>query len=155
MSGSETVERILRGKAVVPGRAQGTAIVSSQPLSLWGGVNPQTGEIIDRRHDRSGAILTGKVFVFPTGKGSSTTSTILMESVRAGTAPAAIINVTPDPLAALGAIVADELYGQTVPIVTLSQEDFDAIREGDELTVERDGAIRLQRRDRASDDAEL
>jgi predicted aconitase with swiveling domain len=114
-------------------------------LSLWGGLNPHTGEIIDRRHDRSGAILTGKVFVYPTGKGSSTTSTILMESVRAGTAPAAIINVTPDPLSALGAIVADELYGRVVPIVAVSQEDFDAIREGDTLTVERDGTVVLER----------
>jgi predicted aconitase with swiveling domain len=143
------MERILRGKAVVPGRAQGTAIVSSQPLSLWGGVNPQTGEITDRRHERSGVIVTERVFVFPTGKGSSTSSTILMESVRAGTAPAAIINVTADPILALGAIVADELYGRVVPIVTLSQEDFGAIREGDELTVESDGSIRLQRHVRA------
>jgi predicted aconitase with swiveling domain len=148
------MERILRGKAVVPGRARGTALVSSQPLSLWGGLNPETGEIIDRRHDRSGAILTGKVFVFPTGKGSSTSSTILMESVRAGTAPAAIINLTADPLAALGAIVAAELYGRVVPIVTLSREDFDAIREGDELTVARDGSIRLQRHDPAGVGAE-
>jgi predicted aconitase with swiveling domain len=148
------MERILRGKAVVPGRARGTALVSSQPLSLWGGLNPETGEIIDRRHDRSGATVTGKVFVYPTGKGSSTTSSILMESVKAGTAPAAIINVTADPLSALGAIVADELYGQVVPIVTLSQEDFGAIREGDELTVESDGSIRLQRHVRAGPGAE-
>ena len=80
MSGPEAMERILKGTAVVPGRARGTALVSSQPLSLWGGLNPETGEIIDRRHDRSGAIVTGKVFVFPTGKGSSTTSTIFSDS---------------------------------------------------------------------------
>jgi predicted aconitase with swiveling domain len=77
-----------------------------------------------------------------------------MESVRAGTAPAAIINLTADPLAALGAIVAAELYGRVVPIVTLSREDFDAIREGDELTVARDGSIRLQRHDPAGVGAE-
>jgi predicted aconitase with swiveling domain len=148
------MERIIRGKAVVPGRAQGVAIVSRQPLSLWGGLNPQTGKIIDRRHDRSGAILTDKVFVYPTGKGSSTTSTILMESVRAGTAPAAIVNLTPDPLSALGAIVADELYGRVVPIVTVSQEDFDAIREGDALTVERDGTIIVERPGRAGESGE-
>lgn len=151
MSGSETMERILKGRAVVPGRAQGTAVVSSQPLSLWGGVNPRTGEIIDRRHERSGAVLTGKIFVFPAGKGSSSASTVLLDCVKAGTAPAAIINVTPDPILALGAIVADELHGQVVPIVALSREDFASIAEGDELTVERDGLIRLQRQDRAGD----
>jgi hypothetical protein len=72
-----------------------------------------------------------------------------MESVRAGTAPAAIINITADPMSALGAIVADELYGRVVPIVAVSQEDFDAIHEGDELTVEPDGTVTLRRRDRA------
>ena len=139
------MDRILKGKAVVPGRGQGVALVSKEPLSLWGGLNPQTGEIIDRRHDRSGAIVSGKVFVYPTGKGSSTTSTVLMDSVRSGTAPAAIVNVKTDPLSALGAIVADELYSRVVPIVTLSQQDFDAIIEGDVLTVERDGTIRVER----------
>jgi hypothetical protein len=74
---------------------------------------------------------------------------VLLESVRAGTAPAAIINVTADPILALGAIVAEELYGKVVPIVAVSQQDFDSIREGDELTVERDGTITLRRHDRA------
>ena len=68
-----------------------------------------------------------------------------MESVRARTAPAAIVNVTADPILALGAIVADELYGEVVPIVTISQEDFDAVQDGDELTLDRSGTISLKR----------
>jgi len=139
------MEQTLKGRAVVPGEARGTVILSREPLSFWGGLNPETGEIIDRRHDRSGKIVTGKVFVFPTGKGSSTGSAVLMESVRAGTAPAAIVNVAADPILALGAIVADELYGEVVPIVAVSQEDFDALRDGDELILDRNGTITLKR----------
>jgi uncharacterized protein len=145
MSGVETMELRLKGRAVVPGRARGTAVVSSEPLSFWGGLNPQTGEVIDRRHERSGEVVTGRVFVFPTGKGSSTGSAVLMESVKAGTAPVAIVNVTADPILALGAIVADELYDEVIPIITLSQEDFDTIEEGDLLTLHADGTIVLQR----------
>jgi len=134
------------GDLVVAGSAEGVAIVSEQPISFWGGFNPQTGEIIDRRHERSGAIVAGKVFVFPQGKGSSTGSAALMESIRAGTAPAAIINLKVDPILALGAILADELYHKTVPIVVLSREDFDAIQEGDYLIVEPDGTIKARTR---------
>lgn len=132
------------GRPVVAGSAEGVAVVSRQPLSFWGGLSPRTGEIIDRRHERSGTIVTGKVFVFPQGKGSSTGSAVLMEGIKAGTAPAAIVNVKVDPILALGAIVADELYHQTVPVVVLSQEDFDTIQEGDHLTIKPDGTIEVR-----------
>jgi len=138
------MERTLIGKPLVAGSAEGRAIVSTQPLSFWGGLSPRTGEVIDRRHERSGAIVTGKIFVFPQGKGSSTSSAVLMEGIRAGTAPAAIINTKVDPVLALGAIVADELYHKTVPVVVLSQEDFDSISEGDYLVIEPDGRIKVR-----------
>jgi len=141
------VERILIGRPVVAGSAEGMALVSGQPLSFWGGLSPHSGEIIDRRHERSGAVVTGKVFVFPQGKGSSTASAVLMESIKAGTAPAAIINRGVDPILALGAIVADEMYHETVPVVVLSQDDFDLIQEGDHLVIEPDGKVRITRRD--------
>jgi predicted aconitase with swiveling domain len=135
------VGKILTGKPVVPGSAEGTALVSSEPLSFWGGISPQTGEVIDRRHERSGAIVTGKVFVFPTGKGSSTSSAVLTESIRAGAAPAAIINLRVDPILALGSIVADEMYGQTIPIVVLPEEDFFSIKQDDYLVIKPDGKV--------------
>ncbi len=131
----------LKGRAVVPGAAQGLAVVSQEPISFWGGVSPNSGEVIDRRHDRSGAILTGKIFVFPTGKGSSTGSAVLMESIRNGTAPAAIINYKVDPILALGAIIAEELYKKTMPIVVLSIADFAMIHDGDALTIQTDGTV--------------
>ncbi len=133
--------RTLIGKPVVPGSAEGAALVSTEPLSFWGGISARTGEVIDRRHERSGAIVTGKVFVFPTGKGSSTSSAVLMESIRAGVAPAAIINLRVDPILALGSIVADELYHQAIPIVVLPEEDFSRIKQDDYLVIKPDGKV--------------
>lgn len=137
------MERILIGRPVVAGEAKGTALVSEQPLSFWGGLSASTGEIIDRRHRRCGAIVTGRVFVFPKGKGSSTASGILLESIRAGTAPAAIINLKTDPILALGAIVADELYHRSLPIVTLQEDAFYSIKEGDYLVIRPNGTVRV------------
>jgi hypothetical protein len=135
------VQRRIKGRAVVSGKAEGAAVVSKQQISFWGGVNPRTGEVIDRRHECFGVVITGKIFVFPQGKGSSTGSAVLMEGIRNGTAPAAIVNSKVDPILALGAIVADELYHKTIPVVVLSQEDFDKIHEGEHLVIHPDGTI--------------
>ena len=137
------MERVLIGRPVVAGSAEGRALVSREPLSLWGGLDAGTGEIIDRRHELSGRNVTGRVLVFPQGKGSSTASGILLESIRAGTAPAAIVNLKVDPILALGAIVADELYHRSVPVVVLPEEAFCSIKEGDIVAVEADGKVRV------------
>jgi len=125
--------RTLIGRPVIAGSAEGIALVSKEPLSFWGGYNANTGEIIDRRHERSGAVAAGRVFVFPQGKGSSTSSAVLLESIRKGAAPAAIINLKTDPILALGAL----------PIVVLPDEDFFSISEGDHLAVEPDGTVKV------------
>ena len=135
------MERILSGRPVVAGSAEGTALVSREPISFWGGVSPRTGEIIDRRHERAGAIVAGRVFVFPQGKGSSTSSATLMEGIKTGIAPAAIINLKVDPILALGSIVSDELYNRAMPIVVLDDKDFYSIKEDDYLTIESDGKV--------------
>ena len=137
--------RTMQGRAVVAGTASGEAVVSAQPISLWGGLNARTGEVIDRRHDCSGRTVTARVFVYPWGKGSSTASAILLESIRLGTAPAAIINCATDPMAALGSIIADELYGRCVPIVVLGEEDFRSLRDGDRLSVAPDGTVTVEK----------
>lgn len=136
-------ERILVGRPVVAGSAEGTALVSKEPLSFWGGFCPRTGEIIDRRHERSRANVAGRVFVFPQGKGSSTSSATLMESIKTGVAPAAIINLKVDPILALGSIVSDEMYHKAVPIVILAEKDFYSIKEDDHLTIEPDGTVKV------------
>ena len=121
------------------------AVVSTQPISFWGGLDPQSGKIIDKRHERCGEVITGKVFIFPGGKGSSTASAVLLENIKLGTAPAAIITANVDPILALGAIVAEVLYQQSIPIVVLSQKDSGTIKEGDRLTIATDGTITVNR----------
>lgn len=137
------MERSLSGKPIVAGSAAGKALVSKEPLSFWGGISPRTGEIIDRRHERSGANVAGRIFVFPQGKGSSTSSATLMESIKTGVAPAAIINLKVDPILALGSIVSDELYHKAVPILVLNEQDFYSIKEDDNLTIEPDGTVKV------------
>ena len=139
------MEKVLVGRPLVPGSAHGLAVVSNEPLSLCGGFDPHSGKITDVRHDRSGAVLAGKVFVFPFGKGSSTASRVLIEAIRCRRAPVAIVNAKVDPILVLGSVIAQEFYQEAVPIVVLSRADFDSIVQGDYLVIESSGTVRLRR----------
>lgn len=114
---------------LVEGVATGAALVLDTPLSLWGGLDPETGDIIDQRHPQWRANVTGKVLVMPVGKGSSSASSILLEAVRLGTAPAAILLAEPDAILALGAAVAQELYGAAPPVIVLDGVMYGRIRD--------------------------
>jgi predicted aconitase/predicted aconitase with swiveling domain len=124
------------GRALVSGPAKGEVLVLDAPLSLWGGLEPETGDIIDQRHPQWGANVTGKVLVMPVGKGSSSASSILLESVRLGTAPAAILLAEPDAILALGSAVARELYGESPPVVVLDSDRYRRIKPGQWLETE-------------------
>ena len=108
-----------------------------EPLSFWGGVDPATGEIIDIRHPQRGANVAGRVLVMALGRGSSSSSSVLAEAIRAGTAPAAIVLTEPDPILATGLIVARELYGRTIPLVMASAA---ALRTGEAVVVRADSS---------------
>jgi uncharacterized protein len=120
------------GRTLVPGEGHGPALVLSEALSFWGGLDPATGAIIDVHHPQLGAVVTGTVLVMPGGRGSSSSSSVLAEAIRAGTAPAAIVLTEADPIIALGAIVSRELYGTSIPIVVL---DINELRTGRDLSV--------------------
>lgn len=137
------MEQIIQGHPVVPGSAEGPALVTTEPISFWGGYDQKTGEIIDRRHPLSGQIAAGKILVVPFTRGSSTSTAILLESVRAGVAPAAIVSREVDTFMALASVVADEMYGKPIPIVALSDKDFRRIEAGAWVTIGADGEIRL------------
>jgi hypothetical protein len=107
-----------------------TALVLDEPLSLWGGMDPATGELIDVHHPQRGAILAGRVVVMPAGRGSSSSASVLAEAVRAGTAPAAFVLSEPDLILSIGAAVAEELYGVSVPILVLPADERRAIADG-------------------------
>ena len=106
-------------RTLVPGEATGEVLALEEPLSFWGGIDPATGDVIDVHHPQRGANVAGKVVVMPGGRGSSSSSSVLAEAIRAGMAPAAIVLLEPDPIVALGAIVARELYGVSMPVVVV------------------------------------
>ena len=139
----------IRCNTLLPGVARGTALVTSQPICFWGGFDPKTGTITERNHELKGQNVTGTVFVFPTGKGSSTTSAILLESVRCGTAPAAIVNLKTEPILVIGAIIAEKLYDRVIPIVdTPDRNPINVIKSGDWVEVnasETQGWIKLRK----------
>jgi len=136
---------ILQGKSIISGSANGLALVSREPLSFWGGYDWKTGEIIDRRHLLSGAIAKGKILAVPFARGSSTTTAVLLEAIRAKTAPKAIITTATDFFFALASVVADELYTTPLPLIAVSESDFSLLRTGDELEINSNSKIIVRR----------
>jgi uncharacterized protein len=121
---------VSRTTALVPGPATGPALVLSEPLSFWGGVDPSDGRIIDQHHPEAGQTVRGKVLVMPSGRGSSSSSSVLAETIRAGTGPVAIVLAAPDRILALGAVVAAELYGRVMPVVAVEGDVYRSISHG-------------------------
>ncbi|NIO11984.1 MAG: DUF126 domain-containing protein, partial [Deltaproteobacteria bacterium] len=106
-------------------------VVSQQPFGFWQGIDPQTGVVIDRRHDLSGESIKGKAFVFPYGRGSTGTPGIFLEAVRNNVAPAAIINLKSEPMIIVCALLAEEFYGNKIPVVDdLDEDPIKTIRTG-------------------------
>ncbi|MCC7117468.1 MAG: DUF126 domain-containing protein, partial [Anaerolineales bacterium] len=130
-------------KPFIAGSAKGIALVSREPLSFWGGYDWKTGEIIDRRHPLSGQVAKGRILAIPFTRGSSTTTAVLLESIRAGTAPAGIITTATDFFFALASVVADEMYSKPIPLVAISSDDFAKLKTGDEVEIEKDGNVVL------------
>lgn len=135
----------LQGKVVITGEARGEALVSREPLSFWGGYDWKTGEIIDRRHELSGRMAKGKILAIPFTRGSSTTTAVLLEAIRAGTAPAAIVTTDVDFFFALASVVADELYTSPLPLVALKQVDFEKLGSGDVIHIRASGVLTVHK----------
>lgn len=135
----EPVSFILQGRVIRAGQAQGSALVSPAPIGFLGGVDPDTGIIIEPNHPLYGERITGRVLVFPTGKGSTVGSYTILRLAAAGQAPAAMIARESEAIVAVGAIIGD------IPMV--DQIDVGLIRSGDRVRV--DGAQVTVERDQA------
>lgn len=131
------------GRAIAPGTASGEAIVLDEPLSLWGGLDPATGAVIEPRHPQLGVSLAARIAVMGEVRGSSSSSSVLAEAVRAGVAPAGIVLGSPDIILAVGAAAAEELYRVQVPIVVLEKADLGRLRSGDSVTITAGGGVRI------------
>jgi predicted aconitase with swiveling domain len=121
--------------AYAAGEAEAPALVLTQPLSFWGGIDVATGRIIDRSHGDLGRTVAGTILIMPGARGSSSSSAVLAETIRRGTAPAAIVLAVPDPILTVGAIVAQMLYGVECPIIVCA---IDGFVTGDRIRVRAD-----------------
>ena len=133
----------MKARPLHPGTARGRALVLTEPLSLWGGLDPASGAIVDPHHPQHGSTVAGCLLVLPAARGSSSSSSVLAEAARAGLAPAAILLAEPDLILAVGAAVAQELYGVVIPVAVLPPEELAAIPEGAEVHIGPDGEVAL------------
>ena len=135
------------GISLSAGHATAAALVLTEALSFWGGVDDH-GTIVDVHHPQVGTSVVGTILFLPSGRGSSSSSSSLAELIRSGASPAGIVLARPDAIVALGAIVAAELYGLRVPVVVVSPADVGEMTTGDQVDLlagELEG--RLHRRD--------
>jgi predicted aconitase with swiveling domain len=131
------------GRALLTGDAAGEALVLADPLSFWGGVDPVTGAVIDARHPQRGECVAGRVLVMPAGRGSSSSSSVLAETLRSGTGPAAVLLAEPDEIVVLGALVVGLLDGVSCPVIVLQADAYRRLRTGDRVVVDSAGVVRV------------
>jgi predicted aconitase with swiveling domain len=129
-------------RLVNEGDARGAALVSHEPIGFLGGVDPDTGLVIEANHPLEGQSVAGRVLVFPTGKGSTVGSYTLYRLARNGLAPAAIVNAEADPVVAVGAVIADIPMVDHVDVLQIHTGDWVEIHDGAVL-------IRAQRPERS------
>lgn len=129
-------EQRYRGIPLVAGRASGTALVLTEPLNAWGGLDPSTGEIVHHSHPQKGADITATVLVLEETRGSGTNAQVLAQTWSEGHGPAAVILARPDYVLCVGAVVSRELYDVACPVVVLNEEDFRSIPRGARIEVD-------------------
>ena len=133
-----------RGRVLTDGTAYGRLLMLDAPISFWGGVDPNTGCIVDPRHPNSGESLSGRVLAVERTIGSSSSSAILLELLRIRRAPAAILMGRADAILSLGVIVGRELGYETIPMLELGADDFDALPRSGTAWIETSGVIRCE-----------
>ena len=124
-----------KGRVIKAGQCQGEALVSPEPIGFFGGVDPETGLIVEKGHPLYGDCVAGRVLVFPTSKGSTVGSYILYRLKKAGYAPAGIVNAQSEPIVAVGAIIADIPMVDRVDIAQFQTGDLVTL-DGENVTVE-------------------
>jgi predicted aconitase with swiveling domain len=129
----------LGGRGLTDGEATGELVLLEAPLSLWGGLDPKTGRLADPAHPGFGRQLAGRLLAMPEARGSSSSSSLMVEAVRRGTAPAALLLLVPDPILVIATLVAADLYGVEVPIVCLAPAAWARLEDGARLAVSSRG----------------
>ncbi len=120
----------LKGRKIFGGKASGESLVSSEAISFYGGIDPDTGTIVEKGHPLEGKNVAGKILIFPHGKGSTVSSYTIYRLKKNGKAPAAIINRECETIVAVGAIISE------IPCV--DKIAIDQIKDGSRLTIDAD-----------------
>ncbi len=132
-------EKVLQGRKIVKGKAEGEALVTKDCISFMGSTNPKTGYIIEHGHELEGQSFQGKILCFPSTKGSTGGSYMLYDAVKRGVGPAAIVNIDAESIAVIGAIVAE------LPMV--DKIDITQIETGDYVIVDADtGTVTVRKK---------
>jgi len=124
---------ILEGRIIKYGNVEGEAIVSNQPIGFFGGVDPNSGLVIEKGHPLEGKNISGKILIFPTGKGSTVGSYVLYRMKKNGVAPIAIINEECEPIVAVGAIISD--------VTCVDKINIKEIKNGDKVRIDGEKVI--------------
>ena len=127
---------IIKCKCRVSGKREGELLATDQPVSFWGGVDPEKGIINDPRHELFGESVAGKVLAFPFGKGSTGTPLVILELARVKKAPAALVQIEVDPLLVAGPVLCKHFYGEAIPVVTVDHEGFQQLKTGQHAVVD-------------------
>jgi len=130
---------VLQGRSIVPGHGRGLALVSKKPISFLGGVDPNSGLVVERDHDLKGDSVKGRILCFPSGHGSTVGSYVLYSLAKRGLGPKAIVNQTADPVVVVGAIIAE------IPMT--DQVDIRQIETDDDVEVDGEqGIVKIWKR---------
>ncbi|MDH3742365.1 MAG: DUF126 domain-containing protein [Hyphomicrobiales bacterium] len=131
----------ITARILTPGSARATTLVLSEPLSFWGGFDPQTGIILDQHHPEAGACVKDRILVLPAARGSGGTPACIAESLRRGVGPAGVILKAADINIATGTLVAKTLYGTNCPVVCVTADDYETLCQATQLAINEDGTI--------------
>jgi len=123
----------MKGRKIFGGSTKGEILATPDDISFYGGCDPETGVIVEKGHHLEGQSVSGKVLVFPTGKGSTVGSYVLYALSKAGKAPLAIINKSTDPIVAVGCIISE--------IPAVDQVDIDQLKTGQKVEIDADNGV--------------
>lgn len=140
---NEVNYEIVVGEAVVKGTAYGLVEGANEKLSFWGGYDTETGKIVDKRHPLAGKTIKNKILAIPSGRGSSTGSPVLLDSLVSGNAPAGLLMSKADEIISLGVILYEEFYGPNIPIVVLEELDFLKAIKAKKARINENGTVLL------------
>lgn len=125
-----------KGRSISRGYAEGEAMISRESISFYGGVDPDTGKVVEKGHLLEGRSIRGRILIFPRGKGSTVGSYIIYRLAKKGLAPKAIVNIEAEPIVAIGAIISN------IPMIDkVDERIFDILMDGDIVGVDGDRGI--------------